>query len=158
MRYFTSLLFAIFISVALQAQVLQPSVIALSGGFITLQNGNNLSWTVGEPVIHTLTGSDIQLTQGFQQPLLETVTSYYDPDFDYYLSAFPNPVQFELRLETDYPEELRYFLYDISGKILRTHKFNQEEMMDFRPYPAGVYVLKIMTLEKIVRSLMIEKF
>ena len=158
MKYFTFPLLFLSLNFTVHAQSLQPSVIALSCGFSSLQNGSSMSWTVGEPVIHTLPGSNFTLTQGFQQPLLEATTSYYDPAFNYNFLAFPNPLQFELRLETDYPEDLRYFLYDVSGNVLRTHKFKQEETLDLRTFPAGVYVLKVMTLEKTIRSILIEKF
>lgn len=51
------------ISINLHAQ----QVVASAGGYF---EGNNvtLSWTLGEPVTETFTGSDVILTQGFQQP------------------------------------------------------------------------------------------
>ena len=42
-------------------------VIATAGGYYEGEN-LSLSWTLGEPVVKTLTGNGMVLTQGFQQP------------------------------------------------------------------------------------------
>jgi len=42
-------------------------VVASSGGYFEGEN-LTLSWTLGEPVVETFTGSNVILTQGFQQP------------------------------------------------------------------------------------------
>ncbi len=51
----------------------------------------SLSWTVGEPVIETITDGTNTLTQGFQQSKL-TVTAINDLKFPgIELSVYPNP-------------------------------------------------------------------
>ncbi|MCF8366769.1 MAG: hypothetical protein K9H16_13355, partial [Bacteroidales bacterium] len=60
----------ITIGIALLAcfsQVKAQQVIASSGGYFENEN-LSLSFTIGEPVIETFTGTDFILTQGFQQP------------------------------------------------------------------------------------------
>jgi len=51
----------------------------ISSGSLSLTNGNSrVSSTVGEPIIQTLTGSDKDLTQGFQQPTTSVVTIIFN--------------------------------------------------------------------------------
>ncbi|QQS30849.1 MAG: hypothetical protein IPM47_07970 [Sphingobacteriales bacterium] len=54
------------------AQSLSPQVVASGGGYGT-GGGYTLSYTVGEPVIATLSGGSNILTQGFHQPDLQTI-------------------------------------------------------------------------------------
>jgi hypothetical protein len=51
----------------LPGQTLTPEVISSSGGYFDNTNAS-LSWTLGEPVIETLTETNAILTQGFHQP------------------------------------------------------------------------------------------
>lgn len=60
-------LFAVSGLIWLASQSNAQQVIATSGGYYENEN-ISLSWTVGEPVIETFTGSEVILTQGFQQP------------------------------------------------------------------------------------------
>lgn len=48
-------------------QTTAEEVVATAGGYYEGEN-LSLSWTVGEPIIETFAGSDLILTQGFQQP------------------------------------------------------------------------------------------
>ncbi len=56
-------------STRLQAQTLNPNVIASAGGFSSTAAGS-LSFTIGETNTKTLTSATHMLTQGFQQPFL----------------------------------------------------------------------------------------
>ncbi len=73
-------------------------VISAAGGS---GSGSNvqLSWTVGEPVIETFTGSSAILTQGFHQSKL--LVTALDPMLfpGLTLTVFPNPVSSSLQLE-----------------------------------------------------------
>ncbi|MCB0683669.1 MAG: hypothetical protein KDC32_22625, partial [Saprospiraceae bacterium] len=73
----------------LHSQSLAPEVIASAGEHFATANAQ-LSWTVGEPVIETYTGSTAQLTQGFHQTNL-TVVAVNDPTAAFQVSVFPNP-------------------------------------------------------------------
>lgn len=66
MKKFTVLMFVIFVA-GVFAQAGAQQVIASSGGYYVGEN-LTLSWTVGEPVIETFSGTSVILTQGFQQP------------------------------------------------------------------------------------------
>jgi hypothetical protein len=59
----------LFLGASAYAQSLTPSVICTSGGTST-GGGTTLTWTIGETMNTTLTGSTAVLTQGEQQPYL----------------------------------------------------------------------------------------
>jgi hypothetical protein len=103
-----------FISIPLQAQ----EVITSSGGYGTSASAK-VSWTIGEPVTETVTGTNNILTQGFNQGEL-TITNI-KPEFPgLSLRAYPNPASDHLRIVAggiDY-ENLRFVLFDINGKSI----------------------------------------
>lgn len=68
MRKIISIIWILLVFVVSQAQVTtSPTVVASGGGYAT---GSNIavSYTIGESVINTATGTGSILTQGFQQP------------------------------------------------------------------------------------------
>jgi hypothetical protein len=122
-----------------------------SAGAHAVGTNVQLSWTVGEPIIETFTGTSSILTQGFQQGKL-TVTAI-EPDIypGISLSVYPNPVALELTLvisgnEMANPE---YYLYNPEGKLLVNKIIdNQPEKINMQNYPAGTYLLKVFSKEK----------
>ncbi len=62
----------------MKAQYFSPTAIVSAGNASTV-NGTYVSWSVGETFVTTLTGGDIILTQGFQQP---------EPDNDFDNDSF----------------------------------------------------------------------
>ena len=58
----------VFISISAYTQLdLTPSVVASGGSYFEGQS-MTISWTIGELATTTLTGNNLVLTQGFQQP------------------------------------------------------------------------------------------
>lgn len=66
MKNFFLVIFALAL-IALPFNLKAQQVIASAGGYYQSED-LSLSWTVGEPVVETFTGSNVILTQGFQQP------------------------------------------------------------------------------------------
>ncbi|MEZ5072805.1 MAG: hypothetical protein R2751_18085 [Bacteroidales bacterium] len=98
---------------------LTPSVVASAGGYAEGSNFS-ISWTLGELAVSTLTGGNLILTQGFQQPLaMSTGTGPVIAELSN-ISVFPNPVEemihirFDLNLTSDYRIEIQ----DVTGRIL----------------------------------------
>jgi hypothetical protein len=130
------------LTVSLKAQ----QVISSAGGSAT-GTGVQLSWTIGEPVIETFTGSSAILTQGFHQSKL-TVTAI-DPAIypDLELSVFPNPVSSSLRLVTrgDQLQKLSYQLYNMEGQSILSGKVEASpELINMELYTSGTYLLKVL--------------
>ena len=65
----------LIISINIQAQSFSSSVIASEGGSV-VTGGVQMSWTVGEVITSTITEGSSVLTQGFQQPELQTWTGF----------------------------------------------------------------------------------
>jgi hypothetical protein len=107
--------------------------------------GYEVSWTVGEAVIETLVGSSTTLTQGFQQTKL-TITAVSElliPGLE--IKVFPNPTQDFITVHfSEYIEGSRYFIYDLTGKLLENKLINSADTeIDLKKYASGQYILKL---------------
>jgi len=123
MRITTKLYFLLclicFLSSALQAQ----EVVTTSGGYGSSSSAK-VTWTIGEPVTETVTGTNSILTQGFNQGDL-IITIIKDPELSgLNIKAYPNPASDHLKIsvgnsELDY---LDYILFDIRGQVIKKNK------------------------------------
>lgn len=141
----------VLIVCALTMTLKGQQVISSAGGSAT-GVGVQLSWTVGEPVIATLTGSSAILTQGFHQSKL-TITAI-DPALypELELSVFPNPVSTSLKLQItgDQYKNLSYRLYNIEGKTILSKTIQASpEMINMELYTSGTYLLKVLRDETV---------
>jgi hypothetical protein len=66
MKKILLIFFLFYAFAALQAQV-SPATNNSTGGSATLTNGGYLAWTVGEPIIGTVSGRPATVTQGVLQ-------------------------------------------------------------------------------------------
>ncbi len=120
-------------------------VISAAGGNGTGTNVQ-LSWTVGEPVIETFTGSSAILTQGFHQSklLVTALDPLVYPGLT--LTVFPNPVSSELQLEIkgDGLSGLSFRLFDINGKMVQQRTLETfPGLINMENYASGTYLLKV---------------
>jgi hypothetical protein len=106
-----------------------------------------VSWTIGETVIETVSNGSATLTQGFHQTKL-TVTAISDNDWPgLKINAFPNPVGDILNMEFSIlPEEISFVVIDILGKTVQQDFIKSDKtILDFSDFAAGHYFLKIQT-------------
>ena len=120
-------------------------VISAAGGSGTGTNVQ-LSWTVGEPVIETFTGSSAILTQGFHQSKL--LVTALDPMVfpGLILTVFPNPVSSSLQLDVkgDVRTNLSFQIFDINGKLVLNRKLESlPGLINMESYVSGTYLLKV---------------
>ena len=149
-----SLFVSTFFTVAgINAQIsLAPSVIASGGGYG--ENGNiSISWTLGELAVSTLTGSDMMLTQGFQQPF-DIDVGIDKNEVQWGISVYPNPVGDELQIRFDIETQGDFFIevQDITGRVIKQEQHRQVNpgdivMINTADYTHGVYFLKVMTTD-----------
>lgn len=156
--------FCIFLVIALLpfssnllSQNVSSSVIALTGDHRVIPGKSQITWTLGEPVIDPLRTQDLLLTQGFHQPELRTVTSFVDPGFEFQLSIFPNPTNGQLALKTTYPDKIKYYLADMSGRTLVEGIFTTEQILEVKQLNAGTYCIYLLVEGRLVRSDLISK-
>jgi hypothetical protein len=126
-----------------RCQSLSPEIISSSGSFFS--NGTNqLSWTLGEPVISTENAGNYILTQGFHQTLLSANPVNYLGSFN--IKLFPNPTQdaFQVNIGTD-PDDFNFELFDIIGRNIKTIHIRQSNFVQISlaDFSAGNYLLKI---------------
>jgi hypothetical protein len=119
--------------------------IVSSGGETQKVSGYEVSWTIGEPVTETLSGSANILTQGFHQPKLSVtpVSEFQKSGIE--LKVYPNPTSDFVIIQTNgLTENLRYLLFNINGKLLENELITSEKTkMNLKNYSGGQYVLKL---------------
>ncbi len=102
----------------------QESVNATGGN--ASGSGGSLSYSVGQVVYQTHTGTNGSVAQGVQQPYeISVVTGLEEAKgINLTVSAYPNPTVDFLTLEVKYLElsALSFKLYDMNGKLLQNKK------------------------------------
>lgn len=154
---FSAVLLLVFGLTGLQAQ---ESVNATGG--IATGSGGSSSYSVGQIVYTTSTGSNGSVAQGVQQPFEISVITVIEETKEINLStsAYPNPTTDLLSLSVDNLEvsNLSYQLYDIDGKLLQSKKItdSQTNIVMSNLVPA-TYFLKVIQNKKEVKTFKIIK-
>jgi hypothetical protein len=128
------------------AQSTSPEVIASSGDHF--DNGtNSISYTVGEPVILTVSSANNALTQGFHQTSL-LVDAVDDVTENSGISVFPNPTSNQLTISA---EQLGLYenasLYDASGRLVWIQTESNpplQSTVDMTSVAPGLYILRLL--------------
>ena len=144
-------------------QSVAPQVYATSGDHYIGTNAQ-LSWTIGEPVIETVSNTNNIITQGFHQTSYEITSIKENPDLGYNISVFPNPVSNTLQINISSAVDnsnLQIELMDITGKILINEKVAGTiitHQLNMREYATGSYFLRITNeKEQLINSYKIQK-
>ena len=133
----------------LQAQQAIPA----AGGNATTGSGGSASYSVGQVVYNTISGTGGSEAQGVQQPFEISVATGFETvqGITLQCSAFPNPTKNNLTLkiddaavETSYRASLQCTLFDITGKqLLQQTITGNETSISMEQYPAATYILKV---------------
>ena len=133
-------LFCLF-SITLQAQ----EVVTTSGGYGET-TGARVTWTIGEPVTETVTGTTTILTQGFNQGDL-IITLIKSPELPgLNVKVYPNPTSEYLKLSVGDAdvENLNYILVDMGGKVVNKNILKgMESEIPMGNLTPSTYFLKI---------------
>jgi hypothetical protein len=144
---------------AMYGQSQPQQVVAGSGG--NGQSGDTfMEWTLGEPVIATLSSGNIMLTQGFQQSELTVTAIKTQDDLHFTVEAYPNPTGDLLMIQVDNTElgDFQYVLYDMNGKVLEKKALaGTVSAIGMTSHPPGIYLLKITQLDKEIKMFEIIK-
>jgi len=119
-------------------------VVSASGGTATAA-GTQVSWTIGEPVIATISDANNTLTQGFHQTKL-TVTAINDIQVSgVEIKVYPNPTSDFVTVHfSKVVEKPTYFLFDLSGRMIQQKNIEStDEKIDMTNYSGGSYILKL---------------
>ena len=143
----TSIMFLILGFIGLHAQ----DSLTSAGGKAT-GSGGTASYSVGQVVYTTNTGTNGSVSQGVQQVYKTSTvrlgTRETEPNIS--LSIFPNPTKDNLTLKIgDYNnEKLSFRLYDMLGKLLSNGKIvTQETKIEMTNLPSTTYFVNVINQE-----------
>jgi hypothetical protein len=122
--------------------------IQAAGGFAS-GSGGSVSYTVGQTLYSTISGSNGTVVQGVQQPYEISVVTAISNTEDISLKClvYPNPTGGITKLVFESPDfdNLRYRLFDINGVLLQDKAVeNREEEISLENLSSSVYFLKVL--------------
>ncbi|SDD23663.1 T9SS type A sorting domain-containing protein [Williamwhitmania taraxaci] len=123
--------------------------------------GGSASYTVGQVIYTTNTGTSGSVAQGVQQPYeISVVSGIGDNKINLSCSTYPNPTtdKLTLRIETNENLNLTYQLFDITGKLLESKKVEGSETnISMGSLTPAIYFLKVSDGAKEVKTFKIIK-
>jgi len=142
---------------AIQAQ----NAIPASGGNAS-GSGGTVSYTIGQVVYTTNTGTNGSAAQGVQQPYEISVVTGIEKakDISLEIVVYPNPATdyVKLKVENYETENLSYQLYNINGTLLENKKIEgNETSIVMRNLIQGTYFLKVTDKQKEIKTFKIIK-
>jgi hypothetical protein len=132
-----------------------------TGGDATGTGGTS-SYSVGQILYTTNTGTNGSINQGVQQPYeISIVTEIEEAkEISLSFSVYPNPTTDYLKINIgNYnPENLIYQLFDVNGKLIETNKIsNNETRVEMNNSSRGIYFLKIFNNNNELKTFQIVK-
>ena len=125
-------------------------------------SGGSVSYSVGQILNSTFSGSNGTVVQGVQQPYeISVVTALRNTeDISLKCLVYPNPTAglTKLVFETDDFENLKFRLYDINGILLQDKKVESRETeISLENFSSSVYFLKVLKMNSEVKVFKIIK-
>ncbi|MEI7508430.1 MAG: T9SS type A sorting domain-containing protein [Flavobacterium sp.] len=117
----------------------------ISGG-TSLGSGGSVSYSVGQIVYTTNSGSSGSAAQGVQQAFEISMLDIKNTTFNVTLNVFPNPTADNLTLQISNfnNEKLSYQLYDMQGKQLDNRQITtQETLVNTSTLPSSIYFIYV---------------
>ncbi len=125
-------------------------------------SGGSVSYSIGQVVYNTNTGTNGSMSEGIQQPYeIFVVTGLEEVNgINLIISAYPNPTTdvLILKVENYKNENLTYQLYDISVHLLENNKlYTNQTSIVMSNFVSGTYFLKVTENNKEVKTFKIIK-
>ena len=141
----------------------QEAIPAAGGN--TSGSGGSVSYSVGQVVYTTSTGTNGSVAQGVQQPYeISVVTGIEEAiGINLMVSAYPNPTTDFLNLKVDASttlsiQSMSYQLFDISGKLLENKELTSNETtITMENRVAATYFVKVIQGNKEFKTFKIIK-
>jgi hypothetical protein len=125
-------------------------------------SGGSASYSVGQVVYTTHSGTSGSVAEGVQQPYeISVVTAIEEAKvINLSVSAYPNPTTdyLELKVESEKLKDVSFQLFNINGKLLQNEKIigNQTNIVMSNLVPA-TYFVKVIQGSKVVKTFKIIK-
>jgi hypothetical protein len=140
-RWFFRILFFSFCSVFAVDDAYSQQVVNAAGNYL-IGNAQSVEYSLGEVVIHTLTGNGRNITQGLIQPGYNQAVSIYETDARFKCRVFPMPVSTKLYIESDYAGLVSYELVSLSGMNIESGLVTGT-ILDLNHLHSGMYFLRL---------------
>ncbi len=157
MKHKKSIMSAAFLLLGLGGLQAQESPTA-TGGEAT-GTGGTASYSVGQVVYTTATGTNGSVAQGVQQPFeISVTTGVNETSINLELSVYPNPTTDYLTLKVEKTEGLTFQLYDLQGKVITNKKVNSATTtVAMENLPTATYFLNVVKNNQIVKTFKVIK-
>ena len=157
MKHKKTFMIAVFVLLGLGGLYAQESPIA-TGGEAT-GTGGTASYSVGQIVYTTATGSNGSVAQGVQQPYeIQVVTGVNETSINLEMSVYPNPTTNYLTLITESSKNLSFQLIDLQGKVIESKNVvNNSTNISLEGQPAATYFLNVTKNNQIVKTFKVIK-
>ncbi len=150
-----------------KAQTLSPQVISTAGDYFEVPGVGSLSWTLGEPVVETFTGTagNVILTQGFQQPEDFGVGITEVKAGNLFANLYPNPTLNDVTLDLTYDQTaiLELQIVDLLGRVLYEAELDvvtgqmKSFNLDISSLVAGMYLVRVTDNGQVVDTYRVQK-
>ena len=151
-----TVLFALLATIELQAQE-SPTA---SGGDATGSGGSS-SYSVGQVVYTTNTGSNGSVAQGVQQPYEISITTGVNKTFiNLKIAVFPNPTAnyLQLNIENEASQNLSFQLIDLQGKVIVNKKVvEMKTIINMEALPKAIYLLHVTKNKQTIKTFKVIK-
>ena len=129
-----------------------------SGGEATGTGGTS-SYSVGQVVYTTATGTNGSVAQGVQQPYeISTTVGINETAINLEMNVYPNPTTNYLTLKVEDNSNLSYQLDDLQGKVIENKKVNSNSInISLEEQPTATYFLNVVNNNQIVKTFKVIK-
>lgn len=157
MKYNKTITSVAFVLLGLGGLHAQESPTAAGGEAVG--TGGTASYSVGQTVYTTATGTNGSVVQGVQQPYeISTTVGINETTINLELSVYPNPTTNYLTLKVDKTEGLTFQLYDLQGKVITSKKINiATTKVAMENLPTATYFLNVVKNNQLVKTFKIIK-
>lgn len=155
--FLTSIVYSLLFLIIIGGNTAKAQQVVATAGTYAENQSMQISWTIGEPVIKTISDGINTLTQGMHQSKLIVTTINELQGLGYGIIAYPNPATDFVIVKSEKMIGIMQ-LYDINGKMLRQEIFNTNEIeLDLSFLPSSTYFIQIVDKKKIIKTFKIIK-
>tara|TARA_B110000037_G_C17035891_1_gene471588 strand:- start:343 stop:825 length:483 start_codon:yes stop_codon:yes gene_type:complete len=123
--------------------------------------GGTASYSVGQVVYTTATGTNGSVAQGVQQPYeISVTTGINETTINLEMSVYPNPTTnyLQLKVESEKLENLNFQLIDLQGKVIENKKVSATtSTIKMETLPKAIYFLNVTDNNQVVKTFKIIK-
>ena len=133
--------FILFLIAIIPLHSFGQTLFGTTGGTLS-DTQNQFDFSIGEPIVTEVSGTDFTYNVGFQQPYYDFFTSVLKSDTTGY-QIFPNPFSSVFRFETNVEID-HYFLFDANGReVFHSKATGNDFEYKVSNLPNGFYQLRV---------------